>query len=37
MKRIFVTAITMAMLTATAALAQIPKNYYNSLKGKKRC
>lgn len=35
MKRLFFTAITMAMLTATAAIAQIPQNYYSSLKGKK--
>lgn len=35
MKRFFVAAITMAMLMSTAAIAQIPQNYYSSLKGKK--
>lgn len=35
MRKFFIAAITTAMLTATAAIAQIPQNYYSSLKGKK--
>ena len=35
MRKFFISAITTAMLTATAAIAQIPQNYYSSLKGKK--
>lgn len=35
MKRFLLTSITMAILAATAAVAQIPQNYYSSLKGKK--
>lgn len=35
MRKFFIAAITTAMLTATTAIAQIPQNYYSSLKGKK--